>query len=65
MCIRDRLQKAQRPKRLRGGSASEQMQQGYDANRKPGFGGRAIDRLRKKPKGADDSGAAPGDDATS
>ena len=42
------LPKAQRPKRLKGGSATERMQHGYDANRKPGFGGRALERLRRR-----------------
>lgn len=51
------LPKAQRPKRLPRG-ARERMQQGYDANQRPGFGGRALERLRRKPK---DDGAADGE----
>lgn len=53
------LPKSQRPRRLRRGSASERMQEGYDASNRPGFGGRALDRLRRTPK--DDAPPADGD----
>lgn len=51
------LPKAQRPKRLRRGSMSDDMQRTYDENRKPGFGGRALERLRRKGKDDEADGA--------
>ncbi|WP_344341039.1 hypothetical protein [Agrococcus versicolor] len=44
------LPKVQRPRRLRRGSMTDEMDRGLEANRRTGFGGGALDRLRRRPK---------------
>lgn len=56
------LPKAQRPRRLHGGSAADRMQRGYEANRQPGFGARALERLRRTPRGDGVDGGERQDD---